>query len=222
MARHGRREDHGNVQTEGDLTNTAELWTRDFGNEYTRRNAESHPDARYQMWKMLLPKDCESVLEVGANIGKNLEAIARLSSAELYAAEPNDMARQELTESDLVSPTHITADYADKLSFPDGVADLVITSGLLIHIPPDKLRKSMSELHRCAKRWIISAEYFAPQEEMIPYRGHKDALWRRDYGSIWLDSFPDLHCQAAVFAWKRMTGLDNLVYWVMEKGPKRH
>ena len=57
---------------------------------------------------------------------------------------------------------------------------------------------------------------------MIPYRGHTDALWRRDYGSIWLDNFTDLHCQGAIFAWKRMTGLDNLTFWVFEKGPKRH
>lgn len=201
--------------------NTAELWAGDFGNDYTKRNTAT-PDARLQMWKMLFPANCESVLEVGANIGLNLEAIARLSSCELYAAEPNDAARAELIEGDITPERNITADYADKLSFPDGVADLAITSGLLIHIPPDKLLASMKEIHRCAKKWIISAEYFAPQEEMIPYRGHNDALWRRDYGSLWLDNFPDLHCQAAVFAWKRMTGLDNLTYWVFEKGPKRH
>jgi hypothetical protein len=161
-------------------------------------------------------------MEVGANIGLNLEAIARLSDCELYAVEPNEVARDELIASDLMPARNVTGDYADKISFPDGICDLVITSGLLIHIPTDKLIQSMKEIHRCSSRWIISAEYFAPQEEMIPYRGHTDALWRRDYGSIWLDNFPDLHCQAAVFAWKRMTGLDNLVYWVMEKGRSRH
>src|SRR4051812_43099010 len=163
------------------------------------------------MWQMLLPKNCESVLEVGANIGLNLEAIGTISDAELYAVEPNAIAREELIAAEFVHERNIRADYADKIGFPDEIADLVITSGLLIHIPTDKLIPSMKEIHRCAKRWIISAEYFAPSEEMIPYRGHDNALWRRDYGSIWLDNFPDLHCQGAVFAWKRMTGLDNLV-----------
>lgn len=203
------------------MTNTAELWTGEFGSEYTRRNATT-PDARRQMWKMLLPRGCESVLEVGANIGLNLEAIGSISDAELYAVEPNDMAREELIANEFVHERNVRADYADKIGFPDEICDLVITSGLLIHIPTDKLLPSMKEIHRCAKRWIISAEYFAPSEEMIQYRGHMNALWRRDYGSIWLDNFNDLHCQGAVFAWKRMTGLDNLTFWIFEKGPKRH
>lgn len=201
--------------------NTAELWTGDFGNSYTQRNA-SMPDARRQMWQMLLPSNCQSVLEVGANIGLNLEAIGTISDAELYAVEPNAIAREELIAAEFVHERNVRGDYADKIGFPDEIADLVITSGLLIHIPTDKLIPSMKEIHRCAKRWIISAEYFAPSEEMIPYRGHMDALWRRDYGSIWLDNFPDLHCQGAVFAWKRMTGLDNLTFWIFEKGAKRH
>jgi hypothetical protein len=34
--------------------------------------------------------------------------------------------------------------------------------------------------------------------------------------------FPDLTCIGHLFAWKRATGLDNLTFWVFEKGPKRH
>ncbi len=194
-----------------------DLWINEFGNDYTARQANTL-DARTQIWKMLLPENCESVLEVGANVGQNLEAIGNISDCELYASEPNDMAREELINSRYVPLTNVNSNFADKLGWPDDIADLVITSGLLIHIGPRKLLPSMKEIHRCAKRWIISAEYFAPQEEMIPYRGHQDALWRRDYGSLWLDNFPDLHCQAAIFAWKRMTGLDNLTFWVFEKG----
>jgi hypothetical protein len=52
---------------------------------------------------------------------------------------------------------------------------------------------------------------------MIPYRGHDNALWRRDYGSLFLDTFSDLKCTAHMFAWKRATGLDNLTFWVFEK-----
>lgn len=197
------------------------LWTGEFGNDYSRRQQTSI-EVRLAVWKMLLPVNCQSVLEVGANIGANLEAIGRLSDCELYASEPNDLAREELINAGFVHPSNITADFADKLSWPNDIADLVITSGLLIHIPPDKLLPSMREIHRCAKRWIISAEYFAPNEEMVPYRGHNNALWRRDYGSLWLDNFSDLACETCMFAWKRMTGLDNLTFWVMEKGPRSH
>lgn len=196
------------------------LWTGEFGNDYTKRNSAASFNARRVLWDMLLPRDCESVLEVGANKGLNLEAIAVISPCELYACEPNELARDEL--SDVISPLNITPDYADKLSFPDGIVDLAFTCGVLIHVPADKLLKSMQEIHRCARRWIICCEYFAPSEEMVPYRGHADALWRRDYGSLWLDNFSDLSCISTCFAWKRQTGLDNLTCWVFEKGPRAH
>lgn len=198
----------------------SDIWTAAFGDQYTRRNAGTETDmARKAMWELLLPGGLESILEVGANVGKNLEAISLISDAELYASEPNELARAEL--ENVTSPTHINGDFCDKLSWADNHVDLVITSGLLIHIPPNKLMQSMREIYRVSRRWIISAEYFAPSEEMVPYRGHTDALWRRDYGSLWLDSFTDLQCHAAMFAWKRMTGLDNLTFWVLEKGHSR-
>jgi pseudaminic acid biosynthesis-associated methylase len=202
--------------------NTIELWKSSFGDEYTVRNGSATVAARQAAWDLVLPDDCESILEVGANAGLNLEALAELTEAELYATEPNDKARAELDLNGVVPYTHIRPDTADKLTFGTGSIDLVFTSGVLIHVPPDNLIASMREIHRVAKRYIICAEYFAPHEEMIPYRGYNDALWRRDYGSLYLDNFPDLRCIAHMFAWKRMTGLDNLTFWLFEKGRRRH
>lgn len=200
----------------------SDLWAGEFGNSYTRRNRDAPIGQRETIWQMLLPHDCHSVMEIGANVGTNLEAIAHFSDADIYACEPNDLARNELLSLELCPPGNIRPDYADALSFRDETADLVFTSGVLIHIVPDKLLPSMREMHRVSRKYIICGEYFAPSEEMIPYRGHDNAMWRRDYGSLWLDNFPDLHCLSTLFCWKRMTGLDNLTFWVFEKGPKRH
>lgn len=196
-----------------------DLWTGEFGDAYTRRQPDTS-NARQQIWRMLLPRHCVSVLEVGANVGANLEAIAQFRDIDLYATEPNELARRQLNDSDLC--VQVTNDTADALRFDDNAVDLVFTCGVLIHVPPDKLAASLKEIHRVAHHWIIVGEYFAPQEEMIPYRGHDNALWRRDYGSLLLDQFPDLHCNSCLFTWKRMTGLDNLTFWVFEKGPMRN
>ena len=197
-----------------------ELWTGDFGNEYTKRNDHSTLEARRSIWKLLLPDNCHSILEVGSNIGLNLEAISDISEAELYATEPNDKAREAL---DWLPAKNVRSDCADRLGFSTASMDLVFTSGVLIHVPPTQITQSIKEIHRVSKRWIICAEYFAPQEEMIPYRGHNDALWRRDYGSLFMDYCPDLHpVMNPIFAWKKTTGLDNLTIWVFEKGPMRH
>jgi spore coat polysaccharide biosynthesis protein SpsF len=174
---------------------------------------------RRALWQMLLPRHCESILEVGANVGLNLEAIGQFSVAELYATEPNDMARAELEE--ILPATHVTADYARKLSWPDGHVDLAFTCGVLIHVPEADLVASMREIHRCARRWIICGEYFSAKDRMEPYQGRDDALWLRDYGSIYLDNFPDLHCEACLFAWNKLTGLDNITFWLFEKGNSR-
>ncbi len=205
--------DDGNLEWwNKDMT---ELWTGDFGNDYTKRQADTSA-ARHDIWRMVLPRHVESILEVGANVGGNLEAISQFSTAELYATEPNELARRQLNDSGLC--VQVTDDTASHLRHAGNSIDLVFTCGVLIHVPPDQLAASMREIHRVAHRWIICAEYFAPSEEMIPYRGHDNALWRRDYGSLYLDQFPDLRCHSCMFAWRRMTGLDNLVFWIFEKG----
>jgi pseudaminic acid biosynthesis-associated methylase len=192
------------------------LWTGEFGDSYTERNKVVSAGDRAEVWQTLIPRDCQSILEVGANVGKNLEAIETFFHGDLMACEPNDKARAELSRI----TTRITSDCADSLSFETGAADLVFTCGVLIHIGPDKLMASMQEIHRVARRYIIAAEYFGASEEMVPYRGHSDALWRRDYGSLYLDNFSDLHCTHSFFAWRRMTSFDNLTFWLFEKGPR--
>lgn len=200
------------------MQSATDLWTGEFGNAYTERQVENI-GARQQMWRMVLPRHVDSILEVGSNVGANLEAISQFSTAELFATEPNAHARRQLIDSEIC--TQVTDDEAHNLRFEDDAIDLVFTCGVLIHIPPDQLAASLKEIHRVAHRWIICAEYFAPSEEMIPYRGQDNALWRRDYGSLYLDQFQDLRCHSCVFAWKRMTGLDNLTFWVFEKGGAR-
>jgi spore coat polysaccharide biosynthesis protein SpsF len=192
------------------------LWTGEFGDDYTARNRAASAEGRVDIWRMLIPRHTESILEVGANVGKNLEAIETFFHGDLMAIEPNDKARAELSRV----TTQVTSDYADKISLNTGSADLVFTCGVLIHIPPKKLLASMREIHRVARRYIVCGEYFAPSEEMVPYRGHDDALWRRDYGSIYLDNFSDLHCVSTMFAWRRVTAFDNLTFWLFEKGPR--
>lgn len=199
-----------------------DLWTGDFGNQYTARNRDE-PNFRATIWRALLPRHCESVLEVGANVGHNLEAIASFSPAEIYACEPNDLARQELMErlNDCGCENHITADTADRLSFPDGGVDLVFTCGVLIHIDGGRLLPSMREIHRVARRWIICAEYHAAEERMIPYRGQDNALWLRPYGKLWRKNFPDLRqVWTPLLFEKDVTGLDDVTVWMFEKGER--
>ncbi len=200
-----------------------DLWRGDFGDVYTGRNRDSAEIlcARVALWAEIMSHTKiarpASILEVGANIGVNLRALRTLSTARFYALEPNDKARDVLVQSKVVAAEDVRAGTAAAIDFPAGTADLVFTSGVLIHIHPDQLKVSMTEIHRCSARWIVSIEYFSDKPEMIPYRGYDDVLFKRDFGGLWLDTFPDLRPAACGFAWKRMTGLDNLTWWLFEK-----
>jgi pseudaminic acid biosynthesis-associated methylase len=201
----------------------ADFWRGGFGDAYTDRNAASSVEirARLALWSEILSHMISappaSILEIGANLGVNLRALRLLSSARLYAVEPNEKARKLLVEEGVVAAADVRDGLASAIDLPDGVADLAFTSGVLIHVHPDHLPTSLREIHRCAKRWIGCAEYFSDKPEMIPYRGHQDRLFTRDFGGLWLDTCPDLRVVACGFAWKRITGLDNLTWWLFEK-----
>ncbi len=204
-------------------TPQAEFWRGEFGDAYTDRNAASaeQMQARIALWADILARTIsgppKTILEIGANLGVNLRALRQLSPARRLAVEPNDKARAVLVRDGVVAADDVRGGLASHIDFPDGVADLAFTSGVLIHIHPDHLPQSLKEIHRCANRWIGCIEYFSDKPEMIPYRGHEDRLFKRDFGGLWLDSFPDLRIVAYGFAWKRVTGLDNLTWWLFEK-----
>lgn len=205
------------------MNEQVDFWRGDFGNAYTDRNNldPSLLRARTAMWAKILHHTLAappaSILEVGCNIGVNLRALRTLTGATPMAVEPNDKARGILVEDGVVAPENLRAGIASKIDFADGAADFVFTSGVFIHIHPDDLHASMREIHRVSKRYVVSVEYFNDSPAEISYRGHANKLFKRDFGGEWLDLFPDLKPVAYGFEWKRVTGLDNLTWWLFEK-----
>jgi spore coat polysaccharide biosynthesis protein SpsF len=206
-----------------DTTRQVEFWRGDFGDGYTDRNLATREQlaSRIAMWSDILKPTTgappASILEVGANLGINLRALRALTGARFYAAEPNERARATLIRDGVAEERDTRASLAQSIDFPDRIADLVFTSGVLIHIHPDHLLTAMREIHRCAARYVGCIEYFSDKPEEIPYRGHTGLLFKRDFGGYWLDNFADLQVLATGFAWKRTTGLDNLTWWLFEK-----
>jgi pseudaminic acid biosynthesis-associated methylase len=198
------------------------LWRGEFGDAYIGRN-DIDPKrlaALTENWTRILRPSLrtpQSILEVGSNIGLNLRALRRLTGAEFYALEPNAQARQVLADDDIVPQKNILDGLSTSIGLPDASVDMAFTSGVLIHIHPDNLLASCKEIHRVSRHYIACIEYFSAKPEEIPYRGHNEALFKRDFGSFYLDNFPDLRVVDYGFAWKRLTGLDDLTWWLFEK-----
>ncbi len=200
-----------------------DAWRGDFGDSYLGRNEadEAMISARVAMWTRILrplaDDPPQSILEIGANIGLNLRALAGLTTARLIALEPNSCARQRLVDDGVVSPDHAHDGSADHIPLDDGAVDMAFTSGVLIHIAPQDLDASCAEIHRVSGRYIACAEYFADTPEDVRYRGRDGLLFKRDFGAFWMDRHADLRLVDYGFFWRRATGLDNLTWWLFSK-----
>lgn len=198
------------------------LWRGKFGSDYALRNTDEDYLPAYRMlWARIilaLGRIPNTILEVGANTGLNIKALSGLleeAPPEFYAVEPNRRAREELELTGLCK--RVIDGTAQKIDLTDGIADLAFTSGVLIHVPPHELLDACKEIHRCSSKWIVCIEYFNDTPVSIPYRYNTDALWKRDFGSFWMDNFPDLKCLNYGFIWKRETGLDSMNWWIFSK-----
>lgn len=198
------------------------FWRGEFGNAYSERNAAQAKAManRRAMWRRILevtdPAPA-SILEIGANVGLNLRALSEIADAELHAVEPNEKARDILQASGLLAADHVHDGSAAALPMGDGSVEFAFTCGVLIHISPDDLLPSCREIHRASSRFILCAEYFNPTPVEEEYRGHSGVLFKRDFGSFWLDNFTDLELVDYGFFWKRATGLDDLTWWLLRK-----
>ena len=169
-----------------------ELWRSAFGREYTDRNDREKPE-RVSSWRRLLdgiaPK---RVMEVGCNVGWNLEYLRRLGVEELYGVEPQTYAvSRARVRNPIFNVLHGTA---FDLPFRDGFFDLAFTSGVLIHIAPESIHGALDEMYRVSSRYIVAIEYGMPkqEEQEVLYRGQQNALWKRDHGALWMKRFPTL------------------------------
>lgn len=204
------------------------LWKEEFGKHYARRNAITEIDIqnRQCMWQLIL--ECiitttkqvpESYLEVGAGQGINLLALYNMyatnnKKVELTGIEVN-RETCEILNSHTKNILVINNDWKT-MDTTKYSADVVFTSGVLIHTHKDDLDNVMGKMFKSSKKHIVCVEYFSPTRREIEYRGAYNQLWSDDYGSMWLDKFP-VRCVGYGFMWKRASGLDDLTYWIFEK-----
>jgi pseudaminic acid biosynthesis-associated methylase len=171
-------------------TEQEEFWAGEFGTEYIQRNTgEDWIANNTAHFARILAKTSgiTSVVELGANIGLNLQAIRRLLPAvELSGVEINADAVKELQSAD------ISAIHGSLLEVDPPVCDLAFTKGVLIHINPDSLPIAYDKLYQASGRYILVCEYYNTSPVAITYRGHTDRLFKRDFAGEMLDRFSDL------------------------------
>lgn len=209
----------------GDVVVSPQLraWSGDFGDKYVDRNeyAEWKVGKGMEAFRRILEGiEINSILEVGSNIGLNLLYIDRLfkSGIDLYAVEPNRKAFDKLLSQKLIQTKSAWNCDTFKLPLADSSIDLVFTAGVLIHIAPDDLGRATNEIVRVARKYVLCIEYFSHEPVEVHYHGKQGLLFKRDFGSYYLDRFPNMKCIRYGFLWQRELPIfDNLNWWLFEK-----
>lgn len=178
-------------------------WSSEFGKEYTDRNPHTIDamDALYTKQFGLTRTELNlmfisnldrsiNILEVGSNVGAQLQGLQRNGFENLYGIELQpyavEVSKQNTKNINLIKGS------AFDIPFKDSFFDLVFTSGVLIHINPDDLNIAMGEIYRCTSEYIWGFEYYADQYSEIPYRGSRNLLWKADFAKLYLDKYEDL------------------------------
>lgn len=202
-------------------TEQENFWAGEFGNQYISRNSgqEYLPHQVFLFSKILhRTVDIHNILEIGANIGLNGIALKTLLPHCHYTAiEINEQALQQLKN---INPAKIyEGSVLDFTIEQIGQYDITFTSGVLIHIAPEKLPEVYDRLYHCSKRYILISEYYNPIPMEVNYRGHAGRLFKRDFAGEILDRYPDCKLIDYGFQYHKdpVFPADDLTWFLIQK-----
>lgn len=196
------------------------FWAGAFGTEYIGRNDSSGllaANLSFFVQALRRAGRVASCVEFGANIGMNLRAL-KLLYPDLAARgiEINPDAAAQLAR--LIGADNVYQ--GSILDAPAGPpADLALIKGVLIHLDPQTLSDTYRKLYDATNRWLLVCEYYNPSPVAIPYRGHSDRLFKRDFAGEMLDQFPALSLMDYGFAYRRDPAFpqDDITWFLLER-----
>jgi spore coat polysaccharide biosynthesis protein SpsF len=195
-----------------------QFWRDEFGSEYmTRNNGEDLVAANVNLFAQVFRRadSLASCTELGTNIGLNLRALKLLyPHIRMSGVEINAQAAAEARK--LTNEIFVGAISEWK---PRYTSDLVFTKTVLIHINPTQLPIVYDRIYAASHKYVLVAEYYNPTPIEVPYRGHRQRLFKRDFAGEMLDRFPDLQLIDYGFIYQRDLSfpLDDINWFLMEK-----
>jgi pseudaminic acid biosynthesis-associated methylase len=201
-------------------TEQENFWAESFGQEYIDRNkSEKLLASNLDFFTKALKstQDVKTCIEFGANIGMNIKALKLLYPDQHHSAiEINSDAVNELHK--ILPKDNIFE--GSILDFnPKKVFDLVLIKGVLIHINPDELNNVYDKLVTSCSKYLLVAEYYNPSPVTIPYRGHINRLFKRDFAGEIMDRHPGMKIIDYGFSYRRDPKFpqDDITWFLMEK-----
>ena len=198
-----------------------DFWKNTVTKSYAEDNSQFDEKLGLLAWSRMLEKanlnEIESFLDCGSNIGRNVGFLTKFlpgATANIIelAEGPYNQCKNEFKIANSFLGPIKSADFDQKF-------DLVFTSGVLIHVNPEDLLASMSNMYELSNEYILISEYFNRTPVTIDYRGETNMLFKRDFGKLFLENF---ECQIVDygFLWGHqfdIAGFDDVTYWLFRK-----
>jgi SAM-dependent methyltransferase len=167
-------------------------WTLRGGDDYFREQEGQPGRTRRAEWiaEQLAQYRPRSVLEVGCGYGKLLREIRYRLAVPLMGLDfsPTQLqqARQFLDEQDNIE---LILGRGENLPFADASFDMVLTSAVILHNPPDGAERIRREVVRVARRFAVHNEETGTSYNRY---GYDTAQWYRDrgFGLAKIESIP--------------------------------
>ncbi|MBU1538689.1 MAG: pseudaminic acid biosynthesis-associated methylase [Alphaproteobacteria bacterium] len=208
------------MQQDDFRTEQESFWAGDFGTDYIARNqGDQLLAANLAFFANVLrsARNPRSCIEFGANIGMNLKALKLLyPGIDASAIEINADAAEQLAETIPIGQVFNQSILDFK---PSRTYDLTLIKGVLIHLNPDVLPEVYDRLVSTTGRYLVVAEYYNPSPVAIPYRGHSDRLFKRDFAGEIMERHPSMKLVDYGFAYRRDPDFpqDDITWFLMEK-----
>jgi spore coat polysaccharide biosynthesis protein SpsF len=195
-------------------------WAGKFGTEYIQRNqgdALLASNLAFFCKALHQAYGIKNCIEFGANIGMNLKALELLHPGiDMHGIEINADAAYELSN---VIPAEQVHNESILDFSPSKQWDLTLIKGVLIHLNPEVLPQVYDKLFSASGRYLLVAEYYNPAPVSIPYRGHNERLFKRDFAGEMMERNPQLRLIDYGFTYRRDPNFpqDDITWFLMGK-----
>ena len=201
-------------------TEQENFWQGEFGDEYIDRNqSDILLASNIYFFSKIFTRigKLDSIIEFGCNIGMNLKAIrALLPNSNLSGIEINKRAVDDLKK--WKGKVHAIEGSILDIEL-DVKFDLTLIKGVLIHINPKRLDDVYTRLYNFSNKYICIAEYYNPTPVTIPYRGHDERLFKRDFAGELMEKYPDLELVDYGFLYQNdpIFPQDDITWFLLKK-----
>lgn len=196
------------------------FWAGEFGDDYIGRNESKQllaSNLNFFSKAFSSINRPSSIIEFGANIGMNLQAMTLLfPEIESFGIEINKTAAERLGE--FIGAENVyngsIFDFETDKKF-----DISLIKTVLIHINPEMLPAVYEKLYNSSNKYILICEYYNPSPMTVTYRGHTERLFKRDFAGEMLETYADLKLVDYGFSYKRDNSFpqDDITWFLLEK-----